>query len=146
MSFPGKLRVWVAGHPKFSEILRIILGIVLIWKGIAFMLDLDLLHLYLYYTGISDILGLSAAINIVAQLIIILNIFGGICIALNFNARLFCWFNLPILFGAVFLVNMYRGNFEPHVEFWLSLLSLLAIAFILLTGKQAHAHKKIKTI
>ncbi len=140
MNLLEKLRVWAAGHPKFSEILRIILGIILVWKGIAFLFNLNLLHLYLYYTGLNDALGLSAVINILAQLIIILNIFGGICIALNISARLFCWFNLPILFGAVFLVNMYRGRFEPHAEFWLSLFSLLAITFILLADNRAHAH------
>jgi hypothetical protein len=46
------------------------------------------------------------------------------------------------LFGAVFLVNMYRGRFEPHAEFWLSLFSLLAITFILITGSQAYVHKQ----
>ncbi|MGN6178946.1 MAG: DoxX family protein [Mucilaginibacter sp.] len=140
MNLPVKLRIWAAGHSKLSEALRIALGVILIWKGISFLLNLEVLQRYLEETGINDSLGLSAAINFLAQLIIILNLFGGICIALNLKTRLFCWFNLPIVFGAVFLVNMHRGNFEPQLEFWLSLFSLLVIAFILLIGNKAQSH------
>jgi len=140
MNLPVKLRIWAAGHSKLSEALRITLGLILVWKGISFLLNLDVLHLYLEETGINDSLGLSAAINFLAQLIIILNLFGGICIALNIKSRLFCWFNLPIVFGAVFLVNMNRGSFEPHIEFWLSLFSLLVIVFLLLIGDKARSH------
>lgn len=144
MNTVEKLRIWAAGHPKLPEGLRIALGLVLVWKGISFLQNLDLLHLYLHYTGINDSLGLSSAINIVAQLIIILNLFGGVCIALNIQSRLFCYMNLPILFGAVFLVNMYRGSFEPHAEFWLSLASLLAIVLVLMIGDMAHSHHRRK--
>jgi uncharacterized membrane protein YphA (DoxX/SURF4 family) len=142
MNLPVKLRIWAAGHSKLSEALKVTLGFILIWKGISFLLNLDVLQLYLEETGINDSLGLSAAINFLAQLIIILNLFGGICIALSIKTRLFCWFNLPIVFGAVFLVNMQRGGFEPRLDFWLSLFSLLAIIFILLTEKKARSHDR----
>ena len=132
------IRIWGENHPKSVDYLRIALGLILIWRGISFLLNLNLLDLYLKETGIDDLsLGLSISINFLAQLIVILNVFGGICIALNIYARMFTLFNLPILIGAVFFVNMRQDAFSPHSQFWIPLIVLLCIiSFLLLDNKQ----------
>ena len=134
MNTLNKFRAWAAGHPKLADGLRIALGLILVWKGIFFLLNLDLLHLYLKDTGLDNTIFISIMINCLVQFIISLNLLGGICITLNINTRLFCMLNLPVVFGAVFIVNMQRGSFQPHTEFWLSLFVLMLIVGILLTG------------
>lgn len=136
-----EIRIWGANHPKWVGYLRILLGIILIWRGVSFLLNLNLLDLYLKETGLDDTLGLSISINFLAQLIVITNLFGGICIALNIYARMFCLFNLPIVLGAVFFVNMRIDGFTPHSQFWIPLVVLLCMVSYLLvinTGITQH--------
>ncbi|WP_461453041.1 DoxX family membrane protein [Mucilaginibacter sp.] len=132
-----QIKIWGENHPKWVDYLRIILGLILIWRGVSFLMNLDLLDLYLKQTGVDDILGLSISINFLAQLIVILNIFGGICIALNIYARMFSLFNLPVILGAVFFVNMRQDGFNPHSQFWIPLVVLVCIvSFLFLENKQ----------
>lgn len=130
-----QIKIWGDHHhPKWIDFLRIALGIVLVWKGVAFILNLDILDQYLRETGIADKLGLSISITFLAHLIIIMHLIGGLCIALGFRTRLFCLFNLPALLGAVILVNLRQNIFKPYSEFWLSLPVLLAIICFLVIG------------
>ena len=130
-----QIKIWGdQHHPKWIDYLRIALGIVLIWKGIAFILNLDVLDQYLRNTGIAEELGMSISITIMAHLIIILHLIGGVCIAVGLRTRLFCLFNLPVLLGAVVLVNLRQNIFKPYSEFWLSLFVLLAIICFLVIG------------
>jgi len=130
-----QIKIWGdQHHPKWIDYLRIALGLVLIWKGIAFILNLDVLDLFLRQTGIAEKLGLSISVTLLAHLIIVLHLIGGICIALGLRTRLFCLFNLPSLLGAVFLVNLRQNIFKPYSEFWLSLLVLLTIICFLIIG------------
>jgi putative oxidoreductase len=136
-----KMRTWGAAHPGWLTILRVTLGLLLIWKGISFMINLDSLTVLLKQTGLDDSIGLAAFINLFAQLIIILHLLGGACIALNVKTRFFCLLNLPVLFGAVFVINYQQEAFRPHMEFWMSLIVLLAIVFVLLTTVSENAEQ-----
>lgn len=135
MNSLDKLQHWGdTHHPRWVDYLRVALGIVLIWKGIAFILNLDLLAHFLRASGISDHIGISVSITLIAQLIIILHLIGGIAIAVGLRTRLFCLLNLPILLGAVLLVHLRQNMFRPYAEFWLSLLVLTAIVFFIIEG------------
>lgn len=130
-----RIKIWGNHHhPKWVDYIRIALGLVLIWKGIAFILNLDVLDFYLRDTGIADRLGLSISITVLAHLIIILHLIGGLCIAIGFRTRLFCLFNLPVLLCAVTLINLKQNVFKPYAEFWLSLIVLIAIVGFLIIG------------
>ena len=121
-------------HPKWIDFFRIALGLVLIWKGIAFILNLDVLDQFLKSSGVADEIGTSASITLLAHLIIIMHLLGGVCIALGLHTRLFCLLNLPALLGVVLFVNLRQNMLKPYSEFWLSLLVLLAIICFLVTG------------
>ncbi|MHB8209045.1 DoxX family protein [Mucilaginibacter sp.] len=112
-------------HPKWLDVLRIALGVVFIWKGIEFMLNLGVLTDFLRATGLTNEIGTSVFLTMLTYLIVGLHLVGGFCIVLGTNTRLYCLLNLPILMGAVFLVN-FRGNlFKPYSELWLSFFVLL---------------------
>jgi len=121
-------------HPKWLDIFRIALGMVLIWKGVAFMLNLDVLADFLRETGLTDQIGTSVLLTLLTYGIIGLHIVGGVCIALGTQTRLYCLLNLPILLSAVFLVNLRENIFKPYSEFWLSTFVLLAIICFFIEG------------
>lgn len=135
MKILEKIKFWGNHHqPKWLGFFRIALGLILIWKGIAFILNLDVLAAFLRDTGLTDKIGASVSITLITHLIIALHLIGGVCITLGIRTRLFCLLNLPVLIGAVFLVGLKQNVFKPYSEFWLSLFVLLAIICFLIEG------------
>ena len=131
-----RIHQWSIAHAWAVGILRIALGLLLFIKGITFLFHLDLLTGFLRDTGFDDTIGLSALISLTAQLIIILHLIGGVCIALGVRTRFFSLLNLPILIGAVIFVNLRESEFRAGMEFVLSILVLLALVFFLVTDEQ----------
>jgi len=135
MKILDKIKFWGNHHqPKWLGFFRIALGLILIWKGIEFILNLDVLAAFLRDSGLTYKIGTSVSITLIAHLIIALHLIGGICITLGIRTRLFCLLNLPVLIGAVFLVNLRQNVFKPYSEFWVSLFVLLAIICFLVEG------------
>lgn len=129
-------------YPKWLSLLRIALGIALIWKGLIFITNPDVLTTFLRETGITNDIGSSVFITATAQLIIILHLVGGVCIAFGIQTRLFCLLNLPALIGAVLFVNLNRNILKPYSELWLSVVVLLALIGFLIEGTRQRAVEK----
>jgi len=117
-------------HPKWLDYFRIVLGLILIWKGVAFAFNLHAFTLMMQNAG----LGAAVSISLCAHLIIVLHIIGGLMIALGTNTRLVCLLNLPILFVAVFFVNLSGDVFRPYAEFWFSCMVLAGLVVFLIEG------------
>jgi putative oxidoreductase len=117
-------------HPKWLDYVRIALGLILIWKGIAFAANLH------SFTNLMQdaVLGTAITISLLAHMIIVFHIIGGLLIALGTHTRMFCLLNLPILFIAVFFVNLPEHIFRPYSEFWLSGLVLIGLVCFLIEG------------
>jgi len=130
-----EIKFWGNHHQfKWLFFFRIALGLILIWKGIEFILNLGVLATFLRESGLTDKIGASVSITIIAHLIIALHLIGGVCITLGIRTRLFCLINLPILIGAVFLVNLRQNIFKPYSELWLSIFVLIAVVCFLIEG------------
>ena len=130
-----KIKFWYDYHyPKWLGLLRIALGLTLIWKGVLFITNPDILAIFLKETGITDQIGFSVFITATVQLIIILHLVGGVCIAFGVQIRLFCLLNLPALIGAVLFVNLNGNLLKQYSELWLSLIVLLALIYFLIKG------------
>jgi putative oxidoreductase len=135
MKILEKIKFWGDHHqPKWLGFLRIALGLILIWKGIAFILNLDVLATFLRDSGLTDKIGTSVSITLIAHLIIALHLIGGVCITLGIRTRLFCVFTLPVVIGAVFLVNLRQNVLRPYSELWVSIFVLLALICFLIEG------------
>jgi putative oxidoreductase len=117
-------------HPKWLSYLRILLGIILMWKGIAFALNLRAFTILMENVT----LGTSVSISLIAHLIIALHLIGGLMIALGTHTRLFCLLNMPVLFCAVFFVNLSPNIFMPYSELWLSSLVFVGLICFLIEG------------
>jgi putative oxidoreductase len=135
MTTLDKIKFWGDHHnPKWLVFFRIALGLALIWKGIAFILNLNVLADFLHDTGLTDSISASVSISVLADLIIALHLIGGICIAFGLRTRLFCLLNLPVLLGAVFLIDLKQSVLKPYSAIWLSIIVLLAIIGFLIEG------------
>lgn len=117
-------------HPKWLDYFRIVLGLVLIWKGISFALNLGAFTRLMMDAGI----GQAVSLSLIAHLIMILHVVGGVLIALGSNTRLFCLLNIPILLVAVLFVNLSQNVFRPYAEFWLSCSVLFGLVCFLIEG------------
>ncbi|RZK19821.1 MAG: DoxX family protein [Pedobacter sp.] len=117
-------------HPQWLDYFRIVLGVVLIWKGFSFYTDMEAFsHLMR-----GAMLGTAVSISLLAHLIIVVHILGGIAITLGTHTRLFCLLNLPILIGAVFFINVSGGIFKPYAEFWFSSVVLVGLVCFIVEG------------
>src|ERR1700748_3196870 len=131
MSITRKIQSWGdLHHPKILDIIRMLLGIFLVVKGYIFLNNTG----YLRYLIITN-----EAINKPPQVIAFIIFYvsymhlrGGLLIFLGLYTRLWAILQLPIVFGAVFLVNI----LSPFVnsELWLSILVLALLCLFVVVG------------
>jgi putative oxidoreductase len=131
MNITQKISSWGdRHHPKILDIVRMIFGAFLFFKGIVFFNDAGYLRdLILEKEAINQPPGVITAI---IYYVTYIHILGGGLIFLGLYTRLWALLELPILFGAVFLVNITA----PFVysELWLSILSLALVCLFMVIG------------
>jgi uncharacterized membrane protein YphA (DoxX/SURF4 family) len=119
-----------AHHPKWLDIIRIVLGIFLVFKGIDFINHMDRLTDLMTR---SRFLG-SLSLGLLAHYIVFAHLVGGALIAAGLLTRLACLVQIPILIGAVFFINSSAGILAPYDVLWLSVIVLLLLVFFLIAG------------
>ncbi|MBT1699323.1 DoxX family protein [Fulvivirgaceae bacterium PWU4] len=131
MSVITDVERWGNDHrPGFLDIFRIALGVFITYKGLQFI------------THLSDLQNTTAGINIwfagatLAHYVIFAHILAGPMIAFGLYTRIACLIQLPILIGAVFLVNypkgfLFLGN---HMELEVSLIVLIGLIVFMIFG------------
>ncbi|MEO8567977.1 MAG: DoxX family protein [Ginsengibacter sp.] len=122
-----------ADQPKWLTIVRIVLGFILFWKGINFIRDTSLLQGMIEKTGIGMFDKNSSAI---AFIITYLNLLGGLFIAVGLFTRTSSIIQIPILIGAVFLVNIQQAG-NSGFELVLSVIVLLLLLLFAFKGSGA---------
>ena len=131
MNFITKILSWGDHHhPKALDYFRIVLGLILMWKGIEFATNLQAFSNLMKASN----LGFSTSISLIAHLIIVFHLIGGLLIALGTYTRMFCLLNLPILIIAVVFINSNQDVLKPYSEFWLSLIVLFGLVCFLIEG------------
>jgi uncharacterized membrane protein YphA (DoxX/SURF4 family) len=110
-------------HPRYLDIVRIALGVFLIIKGVEFANNSNTLSaLVARQVSFSGFLLL-----LLTHYIIFAHIAGGFLIAIGLLTRLSCIVQLPILVGAVFMVN-----WDVTEHFGSLLLTLVVLALLVL--------------
>lgn len=117
-------------HPKWIDLIRMCLGIVLFLKAIEFVNNMDLLSSLM---GKSSFLG-SMSLGIMGHYIIMVHLVGGFLVAFGLLTRIACLLQIPILLGAVIFVNAPAGIVPPDSSWWLSLVILVLLVFFMVEG------------
>ena len=131
MSVITNVEKWGNSHrPGFLDIFRIALGIFITWKGLQFITHMNELEMTtqgvnLWFAGAG-----------IAHYVIFAHILGGPLIAVGLFTRIVCLIQLPILLGAVILVNAPKGflSVGNHMELEMSLIVLIGLIVFMVFG------------
>lgn len=131
MSVITDVEKWGNNHrPGFLDIFRIVLGLFITFKGLQFI------------THMNDLENTTSDINIwfagafIAHYVIFAHILGGPLIIMGLYTRIVSLIQIPILIGAVFLVNAPKGflSVGNYMELGLSLIVLVGLIVFLVFG------------
>lgn len=128
MNYLQKLEHWGdMHHPKYIDLLRILFGIFLCFKGVEFARNTDELNLMTGQVPFGPFMTV-----IVGHYVVFAHIFGGTLIALGLLTRIACLVQIPIVIGAMIFVNW--SLMEPFSQFFLSLLVLVLLLYFYVVG------------
>lgn len=117
-------------QPVWMTILRILLGLILAYKGISFLRDSALVQQLIDTTGIGIFTNNTAVLS---YLVCYLNLLGGIFIACGLFTRISSIVQIPILIIAVFFINISRFP-ENSFETILSIVTLVLLILFAIKG------------
>lgn len=131
MNIIADVERWGNSHrPGFLDFFRIILGLFITYKGLFFITHINSLE--------NSAFGLNAhfAGLTIAHYVAFAHILGGPMILLGVFTRFAAVIQLPILIGAVFLVNAPKGflSLGQHMELWISIVVLLGLVTFIIFG------------
>jgi uncharacterized membrane protein YphA (DoxX/SURF4 family) len=117
-----------AHHPQWLDIVRILLGIFLCYKGVDFLMNMgQMLSLIINNMSFG-----SFTEMMMGNYISFAHILGGILLILGVLTRFACLLQIPILVGAVFFVN--TSLYRPFSEMMIAILVLLLLILFLIVG------------
>ena len=134
MNLIHKIERWGdSHHPKFLDIIRIALGIFLFLKGLGFMENTATLKSMI--EGQPDIAVSPALLLALVYYVTFVHMVGGILIALGTLTRLSALLQIPIVFGAVFFINILDSPFNTDLVSSVAALVFLVVFLIIGSGK-----------
>lgn len=131
MNFAHRLELWGdKHHPKWLDIIRIVLGIFLCYKGFQFLNNMGVL-----LDVMSNRLSFNAfAVTMLSHVIVFAHILGGFLLSLGLLTRFACLIQIPIVLGAVFFVNSTSNLLQPFSEIWQAIIVLILLVLFLVIG------------
>lgn len=133
MDYVEKFKYWGDHHhPKWLDLIRIVLGIFLCYKGVDFLINSsNLMGLMKLTSPFSEFM-----IIMLAHYVAFAHIIGGFFLAIGLFTRAACIIQIPILIGAVIFVNinLTKEMFSPYSELFLSIIVLLLLVYFLIIG------------
>lgn len=116
-------------QPRWLVLPRIILGGMLFIKGITFVNDSSHLESIIENTRLA-----SSFTPVLAGFIAWTHLLGGLFILTGLATRYMCLLQIPILLGAVFLVNLPNFTLDNSAELWMSMLLTVMLVVFLIEG------------
>ncbi|AWW31310.1 DoxX family protein [Echinicola strongylocentroti] len=127
----SKIESWAdTHHPNWIDFIRMALGLFIMYKGIMFIANTSAL---MEIMSNSDLQFFNLAL---AHYVAFAHLVGGFMIASGLLTRFAIIFQIPILLGAVFFVNINQGflSVSNNLEFELSLGVLILLVVFLIYG------------
>ncbi len=131
MNVIANLERWGNSHrPGFLDLFRFALGAFVTYKGFYFITHMSELQMTtsginVYFAGMT-----------LAHYVVFAHILGGPMIFFGLFTRIVCLAQIPILIGAVFMVNAPKGflSIGQHMELWLSIVVLVGLLIFMVFG------------
>ena len=119
-------------HPKWLDIIRIVLGLIIFSKGVVFISNTSVQQDWIFKNASFDFSGLMAVVLI--HIVAFAHVVGGLLIIMGLLTRLAVVIQMPILLGAIFFVNITNGLSFLNTELWLSIVVFLMLVLIWIVG------------
>lgn len=117
-------------HPKWMDIIRIALGIFLVYKAIDFLNNMsDLVTLMSQSTSFG-----SFTYVLAGHYAVFAHLLGGILLIFGVLTRFACIIQIPVMLGAIFFVSTSPDMLRPYSELFLSIVVLLLLIYFLIAG------------
>jgi uncharacterized membrane protein YphA (DoxX/SURF4 family) len=119
-----------AHHPRWVDIVRIALGIFLMYRGVVFLenmsVELDRLASQISFN--------SFTLLSLGHFVVFAHLLGGLLLATGVLTRFACIIQIPVLICAIVFVNASQGLWTTGSELLLSILVLLLLIYFLIVG------------
>ncbi len=133
MNLVQKIERWGdVHHAKWLDSIRIILGLLIFSKGLAFISDTEAQKDWIIQNSAFGFSGLMALALV--HTVAFAHLVGGVLITLGLVTRFAAVIQIPILLGAVFFVNLTKGFSPLNSELWLSVLVLMLLILFWIVG------------
>lgn len=119
-------------HAKWFDVIRIVLGLLILSKGIAFISDTEAQKDWILQNNTFGFSGLMAMALV--HTVALTHLVGGVLITIGLVTRFAVVVQIPILIGAVFLVNLTKGFSPLNSELWLSVIVLMLLILLWIAG------------
>ena len=117
-------------HPRWMDIVRIALGIFLVYKAVDFLNNMsDLVSLMSQNTSFG-----SFAYILAGHYVVFAHLLGGILLIFGVLTRFACLIQIPVLLGAIFFVGTNREMLRPYSELLISIIVLVLLVYFLIAG------------
>ena len=131
MNLVQRVEHWGAlHHPRWTDILRIVLGIFLCFRGVQFAGNMstvtNLMSNSVPFSGLMLVL--------LGHYVVFAHILGGFMLTLGMLTRFSCLIQIPILLGAIIFVNFQADVWKPSSEIILSVVVLILLVYFLVVG------------
>lgn len=139
MNYLQRFEIWGENHhPKWLDYIRILLGAFLCYKAITFLIDMSSLVSLMNKAN----MGINSFMIIFfGQFIVIVTLLSGILLIIGMHTRLVSIFQIPILIGALILLN--RSGSLDATQLLITSLTLLALIFFLIVGDGPLSYNKL---
>lgn len=115
-------------HPKWMDLVRIMLGIAIFIKGIIFLQNPEAL------LQILDNSRISGWTFIVEHHVAFTYLVGGILIGIGLITRIAIIFELPVFFGSIYCCMTHKGFFSVFSDLTFSIVMFVLLIFFLIWG------------
>lgn len=116
-------------HPRWLDVVRIMLGLFLMYVGVLFVNNIDALTAIIKESRFLAMVSFG-----IAHYIVFAHLAGGLLIALGLLTRVAVLANIPVLLGAVFFVHSPTNLFDVYPMSGLSILVLFLLVLFMIEG------------
>src|SRR6195952_637969 len=134
MNLIHKIERWGdSHHPKFLDIIRIALGFFLLLKGLGFMDNTA--NLKSLIENQTDITVAPWLLMTLVYYVTFVHMVGGTLIALGILTRFSAIMQIPVVFGAVFFINILQSPFNTDLASSVAALIFLVVFAVIGSGR-----------
>ncbi len=118
-------------HPLWLEITRIVLSLVILWKGLEFIANIHVFTSLMMNSTVPVAILLSFLVHV----IIVAHIFGAIALFTGSYVRLSCILQIPVILMALIFRDLAENILNPYAAIWVSIAILCALVLVLWRDK-----------